>query len=547
MAFSPDGRTLATGGGGGTISVWDIPTRVRVAGLHGHTNWIWSLAFSSDGKSLASGARDGTVRIWDFERACGPELIPAKGNKWSAIRPGGSWRTPLAFSSLGSTGVLATAAPENALRLLDPKRRQEIRALPGHRSGVNALSFSPDGKWLAAGSGGPAQPGEIVLWELPEGRAGPPLEQRGGVFSCVAFSFDGKTLAGGTGKAVKLWDVATGKLRGTLAGHTGDVASVAFSPDGAMLAAATLDFREYPGGVERHPPGQVRLWELATSQVRRTIQWSLRHGSVAFSPDGEFLAAGSGDEIQLWHAPKDSELGRSPQDFQDEDIEALSKLVRESADDWSAWNRRGVAHRKLRRWDDALADFSKAIELKKDEAAPWSNRASCHVECGRWTEAAADLTQAIALGESCYWAWSQLAQCHLALGNTQDYEKACRSMIEQFPAPDQRSDRDWGHIGQALYRVGRYEEARAALEKVIELRGDDGPTLLLGPRWWYYTLTLCRLGESERARSYFDQLADLMKNDLRSDENLHAFDHLRAEAAELLKIAPDKERTRPAR
>jgi WD40 repeat protein len=133
---------------------------------------------------------------------------------------------------------------------------------------------------------------------MPEGHGGAPLEENGGIFSCVAFSSDGKSLAAATGNAVKIWEVRTGKLCGVLAGHAGDVASVAFSPDGSLIAAATLEFREYPRGVERHPPGEVKLWELDTGKLRRTIQWSLRHCSVAFSPNGRFLAVAGWDEFR---------------------------------------------------------------------------------------------------------------------------------------------------------------------------------------------------------------------------------------------------------
>jgi WD40 repeat protein len=298
LAFSADGRDLATGGREGTISVWDIPRAARVAVLRGHTNWIWSLAFSSDARTLASGARDKTIRLWDLDRARGPDLLPAKSNQWQALRPHGIWRTPLAFSPAGSMALLAASAPSSGVRLFDVRTKQETRILQGPTSGVNALAFSPEGKWLAAASGGPAEPGELFLWEFADGRAAPALEQSAGVFSCVAFSSDGKTVAAGTGKTVRLWDVTTRKLQGVLEGHAADVASVAFSPDCTMLAAATLESRQYPDGVERKTPGEVKLWKLDTGEVHRTIQWSLRHGSVAFSPDGKLLAVAGWDEFR---------------------------------------------------------------------------------------------------------------------------------------------------------------------------------------------------------------------------------------------------------
>ena len=100
--------------------------------------------------------------------------------------------------------------------------------------------------------------------------------------------------------------------------------------------------------------------------------------------------------------------------------------------------------------------------------------------------------------------------------------------------PDPRRVGDWGHFAQLLYHARRLEEARESLEKTIEMRGDEGPTLKWGPRWWYYTMTLCRLGEADRAREIFEQLVELLREDPPANKRLH--DRLRAEAAELLEI-----------
>ena len=105
-------------------------------------------------------------------------------------------------------------------------------------------------------------------------------------------------------------------------------------------------------------------------------------------------------------------------------------------------------------------------------------------------------------------------------------------MAEQLPEPNQRNIADWGHIGQALYHAGRYGEARAALEKVIALRGDHGPTMDFGPRWWYYTMSLHRLGESDRAGAYYDELVEIMERNPPGNKDL--YDRLRTEAAKLL-------------
>jgi tetratricopeptide (TPR) repeat protein len=92
-------------------------------------------------------------------------------------------------------------------------------------------------------------------------------------------------------------------------------------------------------------------------------------------------------------------------------------------------------------------------------------------------------------------------------------------------------------LGRAFYLVGRWAEARQALEKGNELRGDDGPTIQGGPSWWYLTMALAKLGETEQARSIYDQLVKEM------EESPPGYDvsEYRAEAAELLGIEIETE------
>jgi WD40 repeat protein len=169
------------------------------------------------------------------------------------------------------------------------------------------LAYSPDGKTLAAAAGPFGSPGDILLWDAARMTFLRKLSGHSKGVGSVAFSPDGKTLASGSWDwSVRLWDVATGEVKATLAGHNG-VARVAFSPDGKTLASA---------GEDR----TVRLWDVARKKERATLRGhSAKVFSVAYSPDRSLIATGAGGfgdaradagEILLWDAAAGVEAGR---------------------------------------------------------------------------------------------------------------------------------------------------------------------------------------------------------------------------------------------
>ena len=162
------------------------------------------------------------------------------------------------------------------------------------------------------------------------------------------------------------------------------------------------------------------------------------------------------------------------------------------------------------------------------------NLATLLREQGQSEEAVPYLDRAGELGVSDRFFWTEFALCHRELGHDDEYERGCQQVIAEFPQPDKRSVADWGHVSQRLYRLGKYQQAREGLETTFKKRRDDGPSLQWGPRWWYYTLTLAQLGETERAREYYQQLSQLMIE--QPPANLQLYEDLQSEAAKLLGV-----------
>jgi parallel beta-helix repeat protein len=233
VAFSPDGKILASGSWDWTIKLWDVATGKEIRTLSGHTGSVHSVAFSPDGKILASGSDE--IKLWDV--TTGTLLRTLQGHT--------AFVESVAFSPDGK--ILASGSWDNTIKLWDVATGTLLRTLQGHTYYVYSVAFSPDGKILASGS----DDHTIKLWDVATGRELRTLRGHTGGVDSVAFSPDGKILASGSrDRTIKLWDVATGTEIRTLTGHTSYVYSVAFSPDGKVLASGA-------GG------GEILLWDVA--------------------------------------------------------------------------------------------------------------------------------------------------------------------------------------------------------------------------------------------------------------------------------------------
>ncbi|WP_329558431.1 trypsin-like peptidase domain-containing protein [Streptomyces uncialis] len=291
-AFSPDGRTLVTSHDGWKAQLWDTRTRKRTAVLTGAGR---PAVFSPDGDTIATGARQGKVLLWDARTHRRTGELQAHGDD-------GSWAAPLAFSPDGRTlavivnGLGTSADDKAAVQLWDVGQKRRTTTLKGHTGQIRSLAFSPDGETLATR----ASDGVTLLWD-PRGQRSPVrLSDYNGTGSALAFSPDGRTLAsGGQDRSVRLWDVRARTAMVMLTSHTGPVNALAFSPDGTVLASGSED-------------ATVRLWDMRAGRPRAAFAGPGGSGSpAAYSPDGKVLATGDGDgTVHLRDARTRRTLGR---------------------------------------------------------------------------------------------------------------------------------------------------------------------------------------------------------------------------------------------
>lgn len=430
LTWSPDGRLLASSGGGRTIQLWDVASGERVQAISGYS--ARTIAWSPDGKILASAGEDRTIRLLD----------PASGR---LVRGMEGHRDSIHFVTWSPDGrMLATASGDRTIRLWDVASGEALHTFRGHRNNVSGLTWSLDGRTLASAGEDrtirfwdTSKPqfdaiensrskmygyNRVAVWS-PRGKilayvvddnirlwdsasradTGVRLHNRAVV--SLTWSPDGRTLASAAGdNSISLWDSANGaQLRAWQEGHQqfGSVGSLAWSPDGRILASAG------------HPT--VRVWDAANGQAIRTLSHA-GAWRMAWSPDGRTLASGGGDKtVRLW----DSASGR-----------LLRTLQHPGGINWIAWSPDGrtvasACEQSVLLWDAASGRALRSVQVDDGSvlSVAWSpDSTTVSAACGAcgcvlWEAASGRALRTLSSGYVSTSAWSSDGQVLATAGS----------------------------------------------------------------------------------------------------------------------------------
>jgi len=288
VAFSPDGKYVASGSRDGTARVWEAQTGREIARMT-HEADVTDLAFSPDGKYVASGSRDGTARVWEAQT--GHEVARMSHEDYVVA---------VAFSPDGK--YVISGSWDDTARVWEAQTGHEVARM-SHEGYVVAVAFSPDGKYVVSGSGD----GTARVWEAQTGHEVARISHKDGV-AAVAFSPDGKYVASGSRDGTaRVWEAQTGREIARV-NHEVYVIAVAFSPDGKYVISGGCDKKDEN---YRCIGGTARVWEAQTGREIARMSHNNAVVAVAFSPDGKYVVSGSFDgTVRVWETQTGHEVAR---------------------------------------------------------------------------------------------------------------------------------------------------------------------------------------------------------------------------------------------
>jgi WD40 repeat protein len=275
VAWSLDGKRIASGSDDKTVRVWDASTGNLLLTYTGHSDPVLSVAWSPDGKRIASGSRDNTVQVWN---ASSSNLLLTYTGHSSDVRS-------VVWEPSGKR--IASGSDDKTVQVWDASSGSPLLTYKGHVNIVTSVAWSPDSKRIASGS----WDSTVQIWDASSGS---PLLTKGRaiIVTSVAWSPDSKRIASGSvDKTVQVWDANTGNLLLTHKDHISDVNSIMWSPDGKRIASGSND-------------KTVQVWDVRVSSPLLTYKGHTSAVfSVAWEPSGKLITSGSDDHtVQIWDA-----------------------------------------------------------------------------------------------------------------------------------------------------------------------------------------------------------------------------------------------------
>lgn len=316
LAISSDGKILVSGSNDQTVKVWSLENNQLLKTLSKHSGYINSVAISPDRKQVASASEDKTVKLWELNTGKLLQTFTEFTNGVNFIAFNSEDKTLISVNN--ETQSDGDRTTKKTIKIWDLNTRKLVRTLSGGAGTVNAVSFSPQKQILAIGSDGA---NTVDLWDLKNKKPLKTLMTQSPKVVAIAISPDGQMLANsGNYGSLELWNLNLDKVKipfaggdtqdnHTLPGTRGTIDSIAFSPDGKTLFAGSRDLR-------------VSIWNVSNRELVRILKdhaaWV---EAIAITLDGTLVTGSALGEIKLWQASSQANTVRK------EVAENVSKLL----------------------------------------------------------------------------------------------------------------------------------------------------------------------------------------------------------------------------